>query len=258
MPHHYGWRRQSLDHRDLRYRLRRTDSTGLPPDFILKESRPILDQGDIGSCTAHGGERCINDLRIKAGLPVVDYSRLAIYYDTRSREDSVASDAGAEIRDVVKTLAKKGAILESDWPYDTTKFADEPPAAAYNSVEIAVAYQALDNTDVDALKRCLAIEQNPIIFGFSVFDGYENVDRTGIVPMPARSDGPLGGHCNVIEGYDDHVICPGGGRGAFWVANSWGLGWGKLGYCWLSYSYLCDDSLASDFWHIAMEQTLTN
>lgn len=257
--HRYGWRRQALDHRDLRYRLRNTDTSNLPPAYVQPSSRKIMDQGNLGSCTAHGGERAINNLRIRAGLPVVAYSRLAIYYDTRAREDSIESDAGGEIRDVVKTLAAKGAILESDWPYVESQFAIQPPAAAYSSVEIAVAYQSLDNTDLGALKHCLAIEHDPIIFGFSVFDGYENLDSTGLVPMPSAEQRPLGGHCNVIEGYDDSVTCPGAsGRGAFWVANSWGTGWGSRGYCWIPYSYLCNDSLASDCWHIAMEQTLSN
>lgn len=47
-------------------------------------------------------------------------------------------------------------------------------------------------------------------------------------------------------GYDDGLEI-GSHRGAFLIRNSWGSGWGELGYGWLPYSYLLS-GLAEDWW----------
>ncbi|MBK7766096.1 MAG: hypothetical protein IPI44_08275 [Sulfuritalea sp.] len=49
-------------------------------------------------------------------------SRLFIYYNERAMKGRVREDAGAQIRDGIKTLAKQGACPESLWPYDRARF----------------------------------------------------------------------------------------------------------------------------------------
>jgi len=44
-------------------------------------------------------------------------------------------------------------------------------------------------------------------------------------------------------GFDDS-------RQWFIVRNSWGTSWGDAGYCYMPYNYICDTSLANDFWTI--------
>jgi hypothetical protein len=41
-------------------------------------------------------------------------------------EGTVNSDAGAQIRDGIKTVAKQGACHEQIWAYDITKFRTKP------------------------------------------------------------------------------------------------------------------------------------
>jgi len=43
-------------------------------------------------------------------------SRLFIYYNEREMEGTVSTDAGANIRDGIKSLKTIGAAPERDWP----------------------------------------------------------------------------------------------------------------------------------------------
>ncbi len=83
-------------------------------------------------------------------------------------EGTVREDAGAQIRDGIKTLAKQGACPESLWPYDSAKFAKRPPASAFREAEKhqAILYQRLNPT-LTQLKGCLAAGY-PFAFGFTV------------------------------------------------------------------------------------------
>ncbi len=247
----FGWKRDALDHRDIPYSAILHAAVELPSKYIQPWSRPIQNQGDLGSCTGHGVERAVQNMRLKEGFDLQPYSRLQIYYDERVLEGTEAVDCGAQIRDGIKVVAKKGAILEDLWPYDVTKFAVAPPAADYATVELAVAYQSLNNTRLWDLKHCLAITKAPIVFGFTVFSEFQHVGADGLLAVPDPTGDALGGHCVVMEGYDDS-------QKAFWVANSWGTQWGAQGYFWLPYTYACDTRLASDFWSISFVQNLSN
>jgi C1A family cysteine protease len=96
----------------------------LPAEVKLHEF-PVYDQGRIGSCTANALAGAIEYLReANQKRPRFTPSRLFIYYNIRIIENSVDYDAGARIRDGIKTLHKKGVCTERVWAYD-----DTPPAA---------------------------------------------------------------------------------------------------------------------------------
>jgi hypothetical protein len=66
--------------------------------------------------------------RAKEGLPNVQLSRLMAYYLGREIEGTVEQDGGAQIRDVIKGLARSGVCAERDWPYDAARFTETPPS----------------------------------------------------------------------------------------------------------------------------------
>ena len=170
-------------------------------------------------------------------------SRLFIYYNERARENTVATDSGARLRDGMQAIAQQGACPESMWAYDITKFASKPDDACYADAlkNLALKYESAPQNS-DALEQIL-FSGKAIIFHMLIYKGFEDetVARTGIVKLPNKSEKDLGGHAVVCVGYDRP-------NKRFMVRNSWGSSWGLEGYCWLPYAYLCDPALACDLW----------
>ena len=243
--HSLGWVHDLPDHRDFLYSAIRPIPAKLPASVDLRPScPPIEDQGQLGSCTANALVGALEFLEIKDKMPFVDLSRLFVYYNERVIEHTVQSDAGAQLRDGIKTLAKLGVCTEKKWPYIIAKFKVKPTPACYKE---ALQHQITDYhrlTTLDDMRSCLA-DGYPFVFGFTVYESFETqeVAQTGVVPMPQRTERMLGGHAVVAVGYDDT-------QKRFIVRNSWGTGWGMQGYCTMPYAYVANPSLAADFWTV--------
>jgi C1A family cysteine protease len=243
----FGWVRDLPDHRDRYWQAPALASAQLPASVDLRpQCPPVYDQGELGSCTANAIAGAVQFDEIRSGIaPTWTPSRLFIYYNERVLEGTAGTDSGAQIRDGIKVIAAQGVCPESEWPYDTFKFADRPPSQAYaDAVRDRVsAYQRLTQSLVP-LKTCIA-SGFTFVFGFTVFSSFEagTVAATGAIPMPQPSETPIGGHAVVCVGYDD-------ARGVFIIRNSWGAGWGDAGYGFMPYAYILDSGLAADFWTI--------
>lgn len=246
----YGWVPDLPDQRDLVYAAPTLVQRNLPASVDLSSKcPPVYDQGQLGSCTANAIAAAIEFDQTKRFVP----SRLFIYYNERAMEGTVDSDAGAQIRDGIKSVAKEGAPPERMWPYQIENFRTKPSAEAYNaaSADLVVLYQRLIQ-DLNTMKGCLA-SQYPFVFGFTVYESFESqeVARSGILGMPGTSEKVLGGHAVMAVGYDDV-------SNTFVVRNSWGPDWGLKGYFKMPYAYLTSGNLASDFWTIrSVEEGVT-
>lgn len=246
----FGWIPDLPDQRDIIFSAQR-DAMAVTPAMVDLRSQcpPVYDQGQLGSCTANGIGGAIHFERLKQkATPDFVPSRLFIYYNERVIEHTVQSDAGAQIRDGIKTVAKQGDCPESEWPYDIAKFAHKPSASCYSDAlkYKTINYQRLTQ-NLSQMRQCVAAGY-PFVFGFTAYDSFESADvaKTGIVPMPAASEEIVGGHCMLVVGYDDT-------QQAFITRNSWGEGWGMAGYCMMPYAYLLDANLANDFWTVRLE-----
>ena len=114
----YGWVPDLPDARDYMYAAPLQVLTGLPPKVDLRpQCPPVLDQGALGSCTANAiaNAHLFDQRKQKAKQPFLP-SRLFIYYNERVMEGTVHSDAGAMIRDGIKSIAKQGTCAEKQWP----------------------------------------------------------------------------------------------------------------------------------------------
>jgi C1A family cysteine protease len=203
----------------------------------------VYNQGNLGSCTANAIAAAVDWERQKQGESFISPSRLFIYWNERVMENTIASDAGASIRDGIKSVKNQGDCPEKEWPYVIAKFKVRPKAKCYAD---ALKYRAVRYSRVEvginSLKKALA--ERPVIFGFTVYQSFEGVavERTGIVPLPKLREKVLGGHAVVAVGYDDQkqlVIC----------RNSWGTRWGDSGYFYMPYQYFTD-KLSGDYWAI--------
>lgn len=255
----YGWRRDTPDFRDLfDHQLQLASPLKPVPDgmtqFSLRgeDPAPPYDQGQLGSCTGNGVAGVVAFRRKQLGLPVWIPSRLYIYFWERFIEGTVGQDSGAEIRDGIKVVAKRGAPPEDLWPYDIRRFTEQPPAEAEQrgATDRVLKYARVHQSSV-AIKRWI-YNGFPVVFGFTVYESFESdtVARTGQVPYPSTTEQVLGGHCVVLIGWNDTmpVTRPVPQQGMYEVRNSWGTGWGDGGYCWMPSQYILNPNLASDFW----------
>jgi len=174
----------------------------------------------------------------------VNVSRLFGYYATRKIQGTIEEDSGASIRDTIKAGVKYGVADELDWPYDIGRFAEEPPAALWEfaSRHKVTSYHAIADGDIATMKSILSMG-SLIGFGFDVYDYFMSsaMAREGFLRPPSPGETFQGGHAVTLVGYDDE-------KQAFLVRNSWGTRWGLNGYFWMSYDYVANTALCSDFW----------
>ena len=247
----YGWVPDLPDARDRKYSAPLARIGPLPKNVDLRrQCPPVFDQGSLGSCTANAIAAALEFDQMKQQLTDVFMpSRLFIYYNERVMEGTVREDAGAMIRDGVKSVAKQGAAHEKLWPYVLTKFRTKPGKPVYADARKheAVLYQRVTQ-DVQQMRGCLAAGY-PFVFGFSVYESFESdaVAKSGRVPMPKPKEKMMGGHAVLAVGYDH-------GAKRFIVRNSWGPSWGQKGYFTIPYAYLLDNNLSDDFWTVKLVQ----
>jgi C1A family cysteine protease len=249
MTHSYGWVKDSLDPRDHIFALSRNEQTTVLPDhFSLRDKMPaVYDQGQLGSCTANAIAGCVQYEQMKqkeaegANVP----SRLFIYWNERKIEGTVNYDAGAMIRDGMKVIGSIGSPPESDWPYDIEKFKLKPPSQAFTD---ALQYTATYGRVIQASHSLHASVyfKRPVVFGFLVYESFDNIGSDGIMPMPrVNQEQILGGHAVDIIGYKQI-----NGHLYFECRNSWGESWGNDGYFFMPAAYAISSDYCSDFWHV--------
>src|SRR5919198_5375294 len=188
----YGWTRDLPDHRDHVYSAPVKRLRALPPKVDLRDSRlmpPVYDQGELGSCTGNAIAAAVHFARRKERRkPDFVPSRLFIYWNERKLEGTVDADAGAQLRDGLKVVAKLGVCPSAsrpkgdcDWPYELAKFRDPPPRGCFTFAldNQITSYQRIPQT-LSQLRGCLA-EGFPFVFGFMVYQAFESpeVARSG-------------------------------------------------------------------------------
>jgi len=240
----FGWQPDLPDFRDQLYSA--AAPIELPSKLDLTSAcPPVCDQGALGSCTANAIGALYEFVQRKETKAFFMPSRLFIYYNEREIEGTVAVDAGARLRDGMKSVNKTGVCPETDWPYIISRFTKKPSSDCYEEAldHRVIAYKRVTQ-NLEQMKTCLA-EGYPFVFGFTVYESFQSiaVAKTGLVPMPLPSEKTIGGHAVTCVGYDDE-------KQAFLIRNSWGPNWGLEGYCWMPYAYVTNAYMSADFWTI--------
>lgn len=231
---------------------------------LRKYCSPIEDQGSLGSCTANAGVGMIEYYGRKAYLRDLHASTLFLYKTTRNLL-GWTGDTGAYLRSTMGALSLFGALPEEYWPYDVSKFDDEPPAFCYQlaSGNKSVDYVRLDPPEITKNAILLSIKDTlakglPSMFGFTIYESIRQAkqDQKGRIPVPGSFERVEGGHAVMAVGYDDDMevenilsdnVKP--SKGAFLIRNSWGEDWGDMGYGYLPYDYVIR-GIAMDWWTI--------
>ena len=247
----YGWIRDLPDKRDVLAQLPMWAALPEIPNVDLRDTGQmpeVYDQGNLGSCTAQAIAAAYEfDARKQKATEYFTPSRLFIYYNERLIEGTPMIDSGASLRDGLRVLRILGAPPEPVYPYDTSRFAIEPPLSAYRIAQkhkVTRYRRVPQNTSILS-----AIYMGyPVIFGMSVYDHFESEEfqKEEVLKVPDASESLLGGHAVLLCGYrtmPDRTI-------QFLVRNSWGSKWHTDGYFWMEYGYVMDPNLCSDFWVI--------
>jgi len=240
-----GWQRDLPDARDKLMSVGFFTRWVQPATTTLRNSSYISkveNQEFLGSCTCNASTSAAEMVLKRAGKDV-QLSRLWPYIEVRKMEGTpLHEDAGAQLRNVMKVLAKKGCPLESQFPYDLSKWDKEPPAALEAEAaknQILIYYRCPNLNQV-----CASIAQGfPVVGGFICPVGLysQETAKTGILEFDPIK-GFRGGHAVMFTGYDDK-------RKLLEFQNSWGPDWGDQGYGYLPYAYV-ERGYADDFWTI--------
>jgi C1A family cysteine protease len=213
---------------------------------------PIEDQGELGACAGHAMTNAY-ELMVKMSYPdcFAELSQLYVYYHTRHLEKTVEADLGVfSIRNLITATKRYGACTEKLWPYDISKYKDQPTPECYvDALNRSITeYQSLQS--VTDMLESLSTDR-PIIIGLDVYESFLTLNAENPVVQMPTTDLLLGGHAMSVVGYSLE-------KEQFIAKNSFGSTWGDAGYCWLPFEYV--KKYAFDRWcfHINNQKALTS
>lgn len=196
-------------------------------DWSQKMS-PVRDQGQEGVCvgfaTASG---------MKEYQEFIDYGKLILLsprfvYSEAKKIDGMPAVEGTTIRAAMQALQDRGACQEKFWPYQ----AHQRDKAKKGAVHDARRFRIVTYARILNLRElCLSLAtKGPSVIGIEVFKGMMQT-KTGLVPLPGKSEPSLGGHAICAVGFDDK-------NKLLKFKNSWSEKWGRKGYGYLPYTYI--------------------
>jgi hypothetical protein len=197
------------DSRNLAYPWRRADGRQLT-DQLWTRHIPILDQGEVGSCTGNAETGSLGSDPDYAALPVA-YGPGG--HQALNEQLAVAIYSAAE-------------TIDGDGPYPPNDNGSTGPSAAKAAMNMGL---------ISGYLHCLsladvldALEEHPVCIGSNWYDSMDSPDSSGLVAISSGAQ-VRGGHEYLCRGksVEDKLV---------FLDNSWGTGWGKGG----SFSYSWD------------------
>ncbi len=222
------------------------DVRTLPRQTDLRDNLgAVEDQGQIGSCVANAAVGALEHQQRKAGKPVVELSRMFVYFNARRMSGSEREDGGTTTAQGMAAFLAFGAPPEGVWPYDPNLLRTEPSRQAYDhaSPNTPIEYARVDG--MQNIKGAIA-SGYPVVMGVSIPQWcYQEAGKTGVMPNPPQAEVDKAkretGHSMLLVGYDLD-------GGYFTVRNSWGQDWGQNGYFRMSFDTFEAASRADASW----------
>lgn len=252
-----GWAPELPSNKDWKFNMAASAVEEVLPDQLPSRRShcvPVMDQGELGSCVGCATSYAVGYLYRTDPSPLSTvYSALYAYFQARVMDGTMWQDidSGAYIRDSMDALRTIGIATNNSWPYKPRRFADKP-SKSIDKVAARWKLGAHWRCDtLDDILRALAAGY-PVVGGFTCYDSMftTEVDRTGVIPMPHRTDHLEGGHAVHFTSYNQTTR-------QLEFQNSWGTGWGDSGYGFLPFDFAADRDLSDDFWALQAESPAT-
>ena len=192
---------------------------------------PAKNQGSIGSCTAFACVAIIEHMMRVRGQKEVELSERFVYYNARVEEG--LGQEGSSFYKAIGGMAEKGVCSETACPYVEGSMDEEPAGEAF---EEAAQLRVLSAKNVRVKHEDIVSalsEGYPVAISLNLYDSFGDC-YGGFVCQPSRQEvesKDKGRHAMLICGYNDE-------RKVYIVRNSWGVGFGDKGYCYIPYSYV--------------------
>ena len=164
---------------------------------------PVLDQGDLGSCTGNAAVGALGTKPLYDALP--------------SGHPALDEDLA------VKVYSAATSLDPFDGEYPPTDTGSDGLSAAKACKNLGLISGYLHATSLEAMQN--ALQDTPVIVGVNWYEGFDNPDSNGLVSVSGKV---RGGHEFEVVGVDME-------QQRFHAINSWGLGFGKDGHFWFSF-----------------------
>lgn len=206
------------DPRSLAYQIKPRASLAL--SSFWKRVTPILDQGNLGSCTGNAAIGLLGTEPFYSTLGDTQKQHL-------DEEEAVSVYSAATLIDP----------YPGNYPPDDTGSDGLSVAKACQSLQLISGY--VHATSIDAV--ITGLQTGPMITGVSWYEGFDHPDSSGTVKI---SGSVRGGHEFELVGVDVDAKM-------IRAVNSWGEGWGDKGYFQFSFddyaTLLADSGDATQF-----------
>lgn len=206
------------------------NTTVLPTSYNLP-AQPIGDQGSEGSCVgwgvgyaAHGITRYINNTVHQSNWGGA--SRSAAYVYNQIKISNCGS--GSYPNDAMNLIKNQGQCSNSQMPYVAGGCYTQPTTQqrTWAAGRKSNGWFYVNTTSVDDIKYYLS-QNYPVAACFDVNQSFYDARNYNYV-WSSLYGSRQGGHCVCIVGYNDATR-------QFKVQNSWGSGWGRSGYFYVTY-----------------------
>lgn len=183
---------------------------GIPPGNRHYFSGTVLDQGETGTCVAHGWTAKVHAAPIMQKMSVTpyDFYRRIVAIDEWSDNDFEATAPDSQLQS--GTSVRAGAKM---------------------LVQLGYAKQYLWAESAEDVRAWILAGFGGVVMGTWWTNTMMNTDAEGFVSYTGSR---VGGHAWYINGWNDKVRHNGVNVPAARAQNSWGMAWGQKGRFWIT------------------------
>lgn len=174
---------------------------------------PVLDQGDLGSCTGNAAEGAIGTGALLDAIPLANQDRPSTVNPVLDEQQAIQLYSAATALD----------DYDGEYPPEDTGSDGLSVAKAAQRAGLISGYTHCTSLDA-ALK---ALSQQPVIAGINWYSSFDAPDADGVIAI-SKSATVRGGHEICLDELDVE-------RKRVGFTNSWGTSWGAAGRAYVSW-----------------------